>query len=295
LIGVTGADPACSALDLSGPGVTNVLPVAKGGTGTTNPAITAGTNITSVTGVWPNVTINAANQGANNPSYAYHTTTNPVSPVSPTCDANVQNTVYSYSIASSLTVNLSNTSCAAGQNLVFVYKQTAASLAITYTMTTAMMVWQANNQIQPVLSGNGATDWFEFTYDSRSTAFYEVAQAPQIVPAKIYDIAFGFVGIPAASQSDAQTLVRAVNWPANFAGAQVSCGANPTASTTFTINDNGVQIGTLVLTSACASTFTSVGGTAKSGAIDDRITLVAPATPDTTAANISITLAGTLP
>lgn len=40
-----------------------ILPVASGGTGTASPVITAGTNITSVTGTWPNVTINAATQG----------------------------------------------------------------------------------------------------------------------------------------------------------------------------------------------------------------------------------------
>jgi hypothetical protein len=43
--------------------LTDPLPVANGGTGTTTPTITAGTNITSVTGTWPNVTINAATQG----------------------------------------------------------------------------------------------------------------------------------------------------------------------------------------------------------------------------------------
>src|SRR6185437_5920763 len=199
-----------------------------------------------------NVTINAANQGANNPSYDYHTTTNPVSQVSPTCDANVQNTVYSYSIASSLTVNLSNTSCAAGQNLVFVYKQTAAALAITYTMTTATMVWQANGGTQPVLSGNGATDWYEFTYDSRSTSFSETAQAPQTVAAKVYDMGFGFSGTLTSNQADSRTLVRAVSWPANFAGSNVSCGTSPTAITNFAITDtpsggNATQIGTLAL------------------------------------------------
>ncbi len=43
--------------------IITILPVAKGGTGTATPSITAGTNITSVTGTWPNVTINAATQG----------------------------------------------------------------------------------------------------------------------------------------------------------------------------------------------------------------------------------------
>lgn len=43
-------------------GVVGLLPVANGGTGTATPTITAGTNITSITGTWPNVTINADTQ-----------------------------------------------------------------------------------------------------------------------------------------------------------------------------------------------------------------------------------------
>ena len=41
-------------------GVTGTLPVANGGTGTTTPGLVAGTNITSITGSWPNQTINAS-------------------------------------------------------------------------------------------------------------------------------------------------------------------------------------------------------------------------------------------
>ena len=41
---------------------TGVLPIANGGTGTSSPGLIAGTNITSITGSWPNQTINAATQ-----------------------------------------------------------------------------------------------------------------------------------------------------------------------------------------------------------------------------------------
>lgn len=43
-------------------GVTGLLPVANGGTGTATPALVAGTNVT-ITGSWPNQTINAAGVG----------------------------------------------------------------------------------------------------------------------------------------------------------------------------------------------------------------------------------------
>jgi hypothetical protein len=43
-------------------GVTGLLPVANGGTGTATPALVEGTNVT-ITGTWPNQTINAAGIG----------------------------------------------------------------------------------------------------------------------------------------------------------------------------------------------------------------------------------------
>ncbi len=51
--------------------VTGVLPVANGGTGTGSPGLVAGTNITSITGTWPNQTINAAGGGGGASAKAY--------------------------------------------------------------------------------------------------------------------------------------------------------------------------------------------------------------------------------
>lgn len=47
----------------SGAGVVGTLPIANGGTGTTSPAIVAGTNVT-VSGSWPNQTINSTGGGS---------------------------------------------------------------------------------------------------------------------------------------------------------------------------------------------------------------------------------------
>lgn len=59
---VTAGKIATSAVDLTTSTVTGTLPVVRGGTGTSSPAIVAGTNVT-VSGTWPNQTINAASGG----------------------------------------------------------------------------------------------------------------------------------------------------------------------------------------------------------------------------------------
>lgn len=60
--GVIASSVAVGSILLSGPQVTGQLPVAAGGTGTASPGLVAGTNIASITGSWPNQTINAATQ-----------------------------------------------------------------------------------------------------------------------------------------------------------------------------------------------------------------------------------------
>jgi len=63
---IVNADIAASTIDLTAK-VTGLLPVANGGTGTASPGIVAGTNIT-VTGTWPNQTVNASGGGGGSPA-----------------------------------------------------------------------------------------------------------------------------------------------------------------------------------------------------------------------------------
>lgn len=64
--GALGTPSSGTATNLTGlplsTGVTGTLPVANGGTGTASPSIVAGTNVT-VSGTWPNQTINATGGG----------------------------------------------------------------------------------------------------------------------------------------------------------------------------------------------------------------------------------------
>ena len=64
--GPLGTPSSGTATNLTGlplsTGVTGLLPVANGGTGTATPALVAGTNVT-ISGTWPNQTINASGGG----------------------------------------------------------------------------------------------------------------------------------------------------------------------------------------------------------------------------------------
>ena len=100
-------------------------------------------------------------------------------------------------------------------------------------------------------------------------------------------------GKPAASQVlqryvFAQTVAFATGLP----GSQGTAGAAATASTTFNIQKNGSNVGMMVFaTSSVTATFAMVSTT--SFAPGDVLTLVAPALPDATLANLAWTLVGT--
>jgi hypothetical protein len=62
---LSGTYPNPSVAKVAGTTVTFPLSKANGGNGTATPALVAGTNITSITGSWPALTINAATQTSN--------------------------------------------------------------------------------------------------------------------------------------------------------------------------------------------------------------------------------------
>ena len=70
--GALGTPSSGTATNLTGlplsTGVTGLLPVANGGTGTATPALVAGTNVT-ITGTWPNQTINSTGGGGGSMVY----------------------------------------------------------------------------------------------------------------------------------------------------------------------------------------------------------------------------------
>lgn len=115
------------------------------------------------------------------------------------------------------------------------------------------------------------------------------------LPPTVYG--YTFPGVPTASAYVTVGAPAAATFPANFTGtgliSAVSCGTNPTSTTTFTLYDGASAIGTVALNSSCAGTFATTGGTTQPVSANDRIKMVAPGSPDATAADIVFTMRAT--
>jgi hypothetical protein len=153
--GALGTPSSGTATNLTGlpltTGVTGLLPVANGGTGTATPAIVAGTNVT-VSGTWPNQTINASGgAGGGDVTGPGSSTDNAVARFDSTTGKIIQN--------SGVIINDS------GEVTVGVWKGTEVGLS--YGGTGASTASQARGNILPSYTGNagkvlavnaGATD-----------------------------------------------------------------------------------------------------------------------------------------
>ncbi|RJT32102.1 hypothetical protein D3227_27260 [Mesorhizobium waimense] len=110
-----------------------------------------------------------------------------------------------------------------------------------------------------------------------------------------YDVPLSFSGTPTAGQLIGKTVVtRDVAFPANFSGSAGHIGTNPTSTFAIDVQDNGVSIGTISISTGGVFTFTTSSGTAKTVSSGHRLEFYAPANSpaDATAANIAATLKG---
>jgi hypothetical protein len=83
-----------------------------------------------------------------------------------------------------------------------------------------------------------------------------------------------------------------VAFPAGLAGSQGTAGTAATAMAVFEVQKNGAAVGTMMFTAA-ATTATFAMASATTFDAGDVLTLVAPATPDATLANLAWTFMGT--
>jgi hypothetical protein len=117
--------------------------------------------------------------------------------------------------------------------------------------------------------------------------------SPGLADTGIIDIALWYPGVPAASTTLLQFLAdRAFTLPASLTGSQGFAGTVPTGSVTIDVRKNGTSQGSVNFAAATA-TSTFIFASAVAFAPGDRLTLVAPGTPDATLANLSVTLKGT--
>lgn len=110
---------------------------------------------------------------------------------------------------------------------------------------------------------------------------------------KVYEIALSITAVPPAN-TIFLTFVGTVSWslPLNLTGSMARTSTTATGATSLLIKKNGTQIGTINFAAGATSgTFTFA--TATSFVAGDILTIVAPSTPDTTLANVGITLKGT--
>ncbi len=108
-----------------------------------------------------------------------------------------------------------------------------------------------------------------------------------------YDVGSNFAGVPIASEVIMRYLApRPFRLPAGLTNSQGRAGVAATAQTDFDIQRNGSSVGTMSFAIAAqVPTFTMA--TLTDFAISDRLEIVGPATPDSTLADIAVTLAGT--
>jgi hypothetical protein len=148
-----------------------------------------------------------------------------------------------------------------------------------------------------------AGDWFEVlaftsaarTIDSGPRTWMAIAVVETADAAEPpVDRPFRREGTPGASEVLLRAaLARRTRLAANFATSRGHAGIAATAQTDFDVQRNGLSIGT-VRFPAGSATATFIAASAVTCEPGDRLTVVAPATPDATLANIAVTLAGAL-
>lgn len=102
------------------------------------------------------------------------------------------------------------------------------------------------------------------------------------------DLGMFFPGAPGSAALMFKFVAnRAMQFPANFAGAHGHIGTNPTALYTLTVANTGVTIGTIAISTGGVFTFATTAGAIISIAVGDVITVAAPGSTDATAADIA--------
>lgn len=135
------------------------------------------------------------------------------------------------------------------------------------------------------LAGDATTSLEPVTLQQMQAA---IAALPALPPnTDKAPVVFFFPGLPAANQIIPVKMAFNVTIANLFAGSQVYVGTNPTAAAVFNVLQNGTSFGTASISTAGAVTWTGGAWALNAG---DTLELQAPATQDTTLANVSFTI-----
>jgi len=114
----------------------------------------------------------------------------------------------------------------------------------------------------------------------------------QSVGAQPFDLTAFYPGmIPASALVTRVPFARAVSFPAGLAGSVAKSAAAATAQTDFNVTKNGVSVGTIRF-AAGASSATFIAASAFAMAAGDWLSIVAPASADSTLADVGFVLVG---
>lgn len=109
----------------------------------------------------------------------------------------------------------------------------------------------------------------------------------------LYNVSGFFVTTPTASEVLLNHIFsETVYFPDNFAGSVAHIATNPTASFVLDVQKNSSSIGTLTVSTGGAMTFATTGSGEETFNSGDRLRILAPGTPDATAANMTWTFKG---
>lgn len=153
-----------------------------------------------------------------------------------------------------------------------------------------------------VTGGPSLDDWFHFIRsngDSPETFSSFKAQLSELLglTGDPYDVPLSFAGTPDAGALMGKLMaVRDIDFEADFSGSAGHVGTNPDATFDIDVQDDGVSIGTISVSTGGAFTFTTASGTAKTVASGSRIEFYAPSDSpaEATVADIAATLKGTV-
>lgn len=113
------------------------------------------------------------------------------------------------------------------------------------------------------------------------------------LPAQPFDLTAFYPGVPGVSAIITRVPVaRAVTFPASLAGSIGKARVAATAQTDFDVQKNGTSVGTIRF-GASATSASFIAASAITLAAGDILSVIGPATPDNTLADIGFVLAGT--